>query len=115
MPLAQILAAFQAAVGQHDRRLIAGRFGQPAADPKLTIRFDKTPFWPALDRVLDQAGLTVYPFSEPGAIDVVARGRARNGSPAPATACYSGPFRFEALQRRWPVAISASRTAGRWW
>jgi hypothetical protein len=100
MPLKKILAAFQRQSGNtivDDR----GRFGQPAADPKLAVRFDQTPFWPALDRVLDQAGLTVYPFSEHSAINVVAAGEKQAARAE--TACYSGPFRFE------PVSVLARR------
>lgn len=73
------------------------RFGQQTPDPQLSLDFEKTPFWPAFDSLLDQAGLTVYNFSgEIGALAVVARDenerkRAENG-------VYQGLFRFEVLR-----------------
>jgi len=94
MPLSVVLAAFERQSGNPivDYRR---RFGQPATDPELKIDFQRTPFWPALDRVMDQAGLRLYPFADRRAIGVVSRtgGKqiARFGR-----ACYSGPFRFEA-------------------
>ncbi len=94
MPLSAVLAAFEQQSGNAivDYRR---KFGQPTTDTELKIDFERTPFWPALDRVLDQAGLTVYPFAERRAIGVVSKmgGKqtARFGR-----ACYSGPFRFEA-------------------
>jgi len=101
MRLSKILAAFQEQSGNAivDYRR---QFGQPVSDPKLTIALDKTPFWPALDGLLDQAGLTLYSYGRPHALSVVAasgeRAVARLGR-----ASYSGPFRFE------PVSIAARR------
>ncbi len=93
LPLSEALAAFERQTGNRivDYRR---RFGQPAPDPKLNPHFQQTPFWPALDRLLDRAGLTVYPYAEGGAIGIVSAGgrSARSGR-----ACYSGPFRFEAV------------------
>lgn len=71
------------------------RFGHPQTDPPLKVDFDKTPFWEALDTVLDQAELTVYPFGPERAIHVV--GRPETYQPRCATAAYSGPLRFEAV------------------
>jgi len=101
MPLSKILAELRRQSGNTivDHR---EKSGQPAADPTLKVSFDKTPFWQALDQVLDQAGLTVYPFAERAAINVVAmpgeKPTARKGR-----ACYSGPFRFE------PISVLARR------
>jgi hypothetical protein len=101
MPLADILRAFQ---DQSDNTIVDYRqkFGQPATDSKQTIQFDKTPFWPALDRLLDQSGLTIYPYGQPDAISLIAalpkKSPARVGH-----ASYSGPFRFE------PIAVIARR------
>ena len=72
------------------------QFGQPADDPELKIQFNKTPFWQALDQVLDQARLTVYPYGDEPGLNVVGRSlgqllRAQN-------AVYSGPFRFEPMR-----------------
>ncbi len=101
MPLSKILAAF----GQQSGNTIVDsreKLGQPVTDPNLKVKFDKTPFWPALDQLLDQAGLTLYPFAEQAGLNVVA-------APGQATVartgrgCYVGPFRIE------PVEVIARR------
>ena len=94
MPLSKILSAIQEQTGNTivDFRR---RFGQQAPDPELDVDFDKTPFWEALDRVLDQAELSVYPYGEAKAVSVVARTDTQ--LPRSAQASYSGPFRFEAI------------------
>jgi hypothetical protein len=96
MPLSEALAAIGKQTGN---RIVdfRGKFGQQRSDPKLTVNFDQTPFWIALDRVLDLAGLTAYPFSgEAGAITVVARDE-QEASRA-ARGAYSGLFRFEGVR-----------------
>ncbi len=100
LPLSKVLAAIQGQTGNKivdARREAAGE----APDPKLKVDFDKTPFWQALDRVLDQAGLTVYPFGDDKAIRIVTP----SGPQGPRTerAFYQGPFRFE------PVSVAAQR------
>ena len=94
MPLSKILTALQRQTGNpivDDR----SQRGQPVTGLALKVDFDRTPFWPALDQVLDQAGLTVYPFSDDPAIHVVA---SSDGRPSArfGRASYSGPFRIEA-------------------
>jgi len=101
MPLAKVLEAFRQQSGNailDDRR----QFGQLVTNPTLKVHFDNAPFWSALDQVLDQAGLTHYPFSEQQAIHIVA---ASGASPAPRVgrACCTGPFRIE------PIHILARR------
>ena len=95
MPLSQVLAALEEQSGNKivDFR---ERFGQPVTDRALNVDFDKTPFWQALDRVLDLAELSVYPFGEERAICLVAR----EDAPLPrgASASYSGPFRIEPIR-----------------
>ena len=95
LPLSQILAAFQQQSGNSitDYRR---QFSQPATDPKLTIQFDKTPFWPALDKMLDQAGMTLYPYGKPHTLSVVTA-LGNKEFPRFGRASYSGPFRFEAV------------------
>ena len=101
MPLSKVLAAFEQ---QSGNTIVDSRekLGQPVTDPELKVKFDKTPFWPALDQVLDQAGLTLYPFAEQPGLNVVAApgqaAAARTGR-----ACYVGPFRIE------PVEVIARR------
>ena len=100
MPLSKVLAALQE---QSGNRIIdtRRRSGQVPPDPELKVDFDRTPFWQALDEVLDQAGLSVYPFGQQHALCIVPRSPgqlARTGR-----ASYSGPFRFE------PIRIVAGR------
>jgi len=94
MRLSDILAALE---DQSGNRLIDARrpFGQQITDPALAIDFDKTPFWKALDTVLDRAGLTVYPYGQKETIRIVAR--SPGATPRAARAHYAGPFRFEPL------------------
>lgn len=95
MPLSKILEAFQT---QSGNRIVDYRrqFGQPSADPALAVDFDKTPFWPALDQLLDQAGLTIYPYAKERAISVVSALGDKRADRA-GHVSYSGPFRFEAI------------------
>jgi hypothetical protein len=101
MPLSKVLAALEEQSGNKivDFR---ERFGQQVSDPALKVDFHQTPFWQALDRVLDQAELQVYDYGQHGAISFVGRGETqlRDGGSSPA---YSGPFRIE------PVRIIARR------
>ena len=73
MPLSKVLAAL---AEQSGNKIVDYRqqFGQPASDPPLKVHFAKTPFWQALDRVLDQAKLTVYPFGDEPGLNIVGRG-----------------------------------------
>jgi hypothetical protein len=68
------------------------KFGQPVTDPNVKVNFEKTPFWQALDDVLDQAGLTLYPFAEGAGLNVVAKGEKQ--LPLGKSASYAGPFRL---------------------
>jgi len=98
MPLSEILDALQKQTG--NKIELEAR---PAGDgpPKLSVDFDKTPFWQALDRVLDQSGLSVAEYGEAGAITLVPRSQGQVSRTAAAS--YGGPFRFE------PVFIEARR------
>ena len=94
MKLSKILADFQKQTGNpiiDDR----AQPGQPVTDPELKADFDKTPFWKALDTVLDQAGLAADAFSRHHGICVVARA---SGQAPRSHGTYSGPFRFEAVR-----------------
>ncbi len=103
IPLQKMLAALQEQSGN----VVADcrpQFGRSAdGDPTLALHFDKTPFWPALDQVLDQAGLTAYAYAGRRAVCLVA---ASNGKRV-GRACYSGPFRIE------PLSIVARRDLNR--
>ncbi len=100
MPLLEILAAMEKQTGNKivDFRR---RFGHEVTNPKLNVEFDKTPFWQALDRVLDDAKLTTYPYGQVRAIRII--GRNDEQLPRSGRASYAGPFRFE------PVLITARR------
>ncbi len=99
-PLSEFLAAVEKQTGNKilDMR---EKFGQAQTDPKLKIDLDKAPFWQALDKVLDQAGMTVYPFAPERAVCIVAK--SEKNANRRANTVYTGPFRIE------PVSIFATR------
>jgi hypothetical protein len=100
VPLSEVLATIAKQTGNSisDHR---AAFGQRQTDPHVTVDFDKTQFWPALDRVLDQAELTLYPFTGRRGAFVIAR--AADAGSRSSRASYSGvfrlsPVRFEAVR-----------------
>jgi hypothetical protein len=96
-PLSDILAVIEKETGNHIVDL-RSEFGQEVGDPKLKVDFDKKPFWLALDEVLDQAGLTIYPYaSEGGGLGLTSRGESRLPRQG-GTAVYSGAFRVEGTE-----------------
>jgi hypothetical protein len=108
MPLAKVLAELSR---QSGNKIVDDR-GKADGDipdgPPLTINFDKTPFWQALDQVLDQASLLVDPYGESEKAAIVIRTMPNKRPPSTRVArsgraCYVGPFRFEA------VGVSARR------
>ncbi len=101
IPLPEILSKIEEQTG--NKIVFRGRPVGPEGQgdgPALDVDFDNTPFWEALDQVLQQAGLAVYPFGEEKAVSIVPR--PPSASPAGRIG-YSGPFRFE------PVSILAVR------
>lgn len=95
-PLSNLLAAIEEQTGNKIVDL-RSEFGQDVGDPKLKVEFDKTPFWPALDQVLDDAELTIYPYaSEQGGLGITSRGESR--VPRHRSAVYSGAFRIEGTE-----------------
>jgi hypothetical protein len=95
MPLSKVLSAIREQTGN---KIVGPQdpAGAGAPDPTLKVDLDKTPFWQALDQVLDQAGLSAYPFGEQKAI--VLQPRLPGQAMRSAAASYRGPFRFEAVQ-----------------
>lgn len=91
-PLDKLLAeiARQSGNGIKDHR---EAFGQVIESRKLSVEFDKKPFWAALDEVLDQAQLTIYGYSGEEGLAVV--NRPTGAAPRAARANYSGAFRLE--------------------
>lgn len=99
MSLSKVLAAFALQTGN---KIASVGADKPAGEgPELSVDFEKTPFWQALDTVLLQAGLSAYYYGSEKAIGIMPR------APGPASArgrvSYSGPFRFE------PTAVLARR------
>ncbi|HVX12955.1 MAG TPA: hypothetical protein VHC22_17360 [Pirellulales bacterium] len=95
-PLSEVLAAIEKQTGNKIVDL-REEFGQEVGDPKLKVDFKETPFWPALDQVLDDAELTIYPYaSEQGGLGITSRSGSR--VPRRGTAIYSEAFRIEGTE-----------------
>jgi len=95
LSLADAIAGFEKQSGD---KLIDFReqFNQQAAEKTLKLDLAKTPFWPALDQMLDQAGMTIYPYSGEAGLALV--NRSSNEAPRYKRGSYSGAFRFEAME-----------------
>ena len=93
-PLSDVLAELERQTGN---RLIDARRerGQPAENPRMSLDFQKLPFWTAFDRLLDQAGLSVDMYGADGALQLIAP--TERTSKRAARAAYCGPFRLEPL------------------
>lgn len=71
--------------------------GYERRSAQVKVTFDKTPYWQALDEVLDQAGLNINEFGgEASALVLTARPEGE--TPRTTTGVYSGVFRLEALR-----------------
>ena len=103
LPLADVLAEISKQTGNPitDYR---EKFGQRADQRRATVDFDKTPFWKALDQVLDQTGLTLYGFAGQRGAFVVSRPDGTANRVAKAS--YAGMFRLE------PLRFEAQRDLG---
>ena len=76
--------------------------GVAIPDPEIDVQFNKTPFWTALDTVLDQAQLSIYPYGQqPHALQIVPRGP--NDLPRSGRAAIQAALRIE------PVSVLARR------
>jgi hypothetical protein len=78
------------------------RFNQEPDDPTLELNLEGITFWQALDKILDEADLTIYNYNdEPGQLQLMARspGQLDRGERGK----YGGLFRFEA------TSVSAMR------
>ncbi len=95
LSLADALAAIAKQTGNPivDHR---AAFGEEKSDVKIKADFDKTPFWRALDNVLDQAELTLYGFTGQRGAFVVSR--PPDTAPRSGRAVYVGPLRLEPLR-----------------
>jgi len=100
LPIAEV---FEAISKQTGNMIVDHReaFGEEKTAAKVTVDFDKVPFWRALDEVLDQADLTLYAFSGQRGAYVI--NRPGGASPRAGRAFYGGlirlePVRFEAVR-----------------
>jgi hypothetical protein len=90
MPLTEALQAMEQQTGNRVT-------GYERRSGKVKVTFDKTPYWQALDEVLDQANLNINEFGgEASALVLTAR--PENQASRTATGVYSGVFRLEALR-----------------
>lgn len=95
LPLSSVLAEISKQTGN---RVVDHRaaFGQLADERPVTVDFDKMPFWPALDTVLDQADLTLFGLAgERGAFVV---NRLPEAQIRAAGTSYSGAFRLQVVR-----------------
>jgi hypothetical protein len=97
MPLAEVFAAIEKQTGN---RLADNRQGDSpdaaAMSGNVTIELTDEPFWPAVDQILDQLGLSVYNYGGMDALSLVSRPEYEGKRYG--TAVYSGPLRFEVLE-----------------
>lgn len=71
------------------------QFGQQPEDVQVTVDFDRTPFWKAIDELLDQTKLTLYNHTGEEGIGIV--GRSDSLVPRVGSAQYVGAFRVAAV------------------
>jgi hypothetical protein len=100
LPLAE---ALQSIATQTHNPIIDHRaaFGEKADDARVSVDFQNTPYWRALDRVLDQADLTLYGYAGQRGAHLV--NRPAGERPRSERAVYAGLFRLE------PVRFEALR------
>lgn len=99
-PLSEVLAELELQTGN---RFVDNReqFGGEAIDRPITLKINDEPFWTAIDRLLDEADLSLYAYGEEGALTLV--DREPNAGKRVGTGAYGGPFRFE------PLSLAATR------
>lgn len=97
MPLAEVFAEIEKQTGN---RLADNRQGDApdaaAMSGSVAIELKDEPFWPAVDQILDQVGLSVYNYGGTDALSLVSRPEYEGKRFGRAT--YSGPLRFEVLE-----------------
>lgn len=103
MKLSEVLAAIEKQTGN---KIVDRREADDRSDPVVKAKFNETPFWQALDDVLDQAKLSIDPHAaddEGNPVAGVSIVRRRGGQADRRTnVSYAGPLRIEAtsLQSR---------------
>ncbi len=93
MPLEKVFAAF---ADQTGNKIDASRLSGPVLKQEVVVEYQKTPFWEALDRLLDRTRLAFYPYGEKRSVEILPQGGPRQPRPG-GRVCYTGPFRFEAV------------------
>jgi hypothetical protein len=97
MTLADVFAEIEKQTGN---RLADNRQGDApdaaAMSGNVTIELKDEPFWPAVDQILDQLGLSVYNYGGMDALSLVSRPEYEGKRFGRAT--YNGPLRFEVLE-----------------
>jgi hypothetical protein len=96
MKLSEVFAAMQKQTGNTivDQR---ENLEQQGGDPTVKVDFQQIPFWQALDQLMDQQGLTVYPYIEQDAVGFQNRPEGdlpRSQRPV----SYAGAFRLEGME-----------------
>jgi len=71
------------------------QFGQAALPRSVAVKIEDEPFWPAIDKILDAAEMSLYPFSGEASLAVI--NREAGAAPRSGRASYAGPFRIEAI------------------
>ncbi|HIQ21094.1 MAG TPA: hypothetical protein EYH34_07655 [Planctomycetes bacterium] len=95
MRLSEVLAEIQRQTGNKINTTVL--WPRPAApDPELALSLSETPFWEALDRVLDDARMAAELFGAEKAIYV--RPPQPGQAPRSSRAVYVGPFRIEPIR-----------------
>jgi hypothetical protein len=97
MPLKDVIAAIEKQTGNKfiDTR---EQQGDPAnaKGPRIDIELKEERFWPAVDKILDQAKLGIYSYGGKDALSIVMRDPA--DSARHSRAAYSGPFRIDVTE-----------------
>jgi len=93
MKLSEVLEAITKQTGN---RFQVQRDLETTVKKPLKVKFDKTPFWQALDMVLDQVNGTVYPFE--GNEGLVLTVKPNLQLPRTNKGAYAGPLRIDVTQ-----------------
>jgi hypothetical protein len=95
----KLSAAMEALTKQTGNQLFdyRGEFNQQQTDPTIKVDFKDTPFWEALDKILDEGAMSLYAYSgRDNTLAYVARA-AESELPRSGRAAYAGRFRFDGL------------------
>jgi hypothetical protein len=96
LPLADVIKRIESQTGNRlldKREQFGGREGEAVT---VALALEKEPFWPAVDKILDQAKLSVYNFGGEDGLAIMPRGA--DDGPRFGSAVYNGPFRIELLE-----------------